>query len=106
VNGYKDGNVTKIVGERKGFDPNSPMTRFTAGDCVTVDVWNLSTHEAVYVSILDLGPKGSISPLFPPKGAPRRRSTPRPRSRRASGGSESRTSSSGSSRRWGRRCSR
>ncbi len=63
-----DGVPRRIMGERKDFSEGESVTRLQTGDFVTVDVWNLS-QQSVFVSVLDLGPKGSITPLFPPKGA-------------------------------------
>jgi hypothetical protein len=66
----QDGQIVNIGGERKDFTANESVTRFQTRDCIAVDIWNLS-QAAVYVSVLDLGPSGSIRPLFPTKDAPK-----------------------------------
>ena len=64
-----DGILSNIVGPREDFQENQSQTQFRTGDYVVAEVCNLSEHEPVYVSILDLGPKGAITPLFPPQDA-------------------------------------
>jgi hypothetical protein len=65
VNVAPMGRRLEIVGTRKDFRENQPLKQLQVGDWVTVEVRNVSKSEDVYISILDLGPKGNVTPLFP-----------------------------------------
>ena len=62
-----NGKPLRILGTRQDFRENQALKQFRVGDWVTIEVRNSSQAEDVYISLLDLGPEGSVGPLFPPK---------------------------------------